>query len=106
MLSDNPYLINSVDVIEPFSNSDHSMVNFQLVLNVHDCVEIVKPPVYDCTKADFDAIPCALVSHPFNFSTPSRSADEAWVDFVNPVYKIIQDFVPVKLFIHKGKATI
>ena len=75
MLSNNPYLINSVDVVEPFSNSDHSMVNFQLVLNVHECVEIEKPPVYDYAKADFDAISCALVSHPFNFSTPSGSAE-------------------------------
>jgi len=39
-----------------------------------------------------------MLSHPFNFSTPSGSADDAWVDFINPVYNIIHDFVPLKSF--------
>jgi len=76
-----------VDVVEPFGNSDHSMINFQLVFNAHESIKTEKPPVYDYAEADSDAISCALVS--FNFSAPSGSADEIWVDFINPVYKII-----------------
>jgi len=106
VLCNNPYLINSVDVVEPFSNSDHSMVNFELVLNSANCVGSARPPVYDYANADFDAISYALMSHPFNSSPPTGSADDAWSDFINPVYKIIQDFVPLKQYIPKSKPAV
>jgi len=98
VLSNNPYLINSVEVLEPFSNSDHSMINFQLAFNIHHRTETNKPPVYDYTKVDFEAISRAMLSHPLNFSTPSGSADDAWADFINPVYNIIHNFVPLNSF--------
>ena len=105
VLSNNPYLVNSVDVVELFSNSDHSMVNFQLVLHVHECKETEKPPVYDYAKADVDAIACALMTHPFNVSSVTGSADDVWSDFINPVFKIIYDFVPLKSFVPTNKST-
>jgi len=30
VLSNDPYIISSVDIAEPFSNSDHCVVNFKL----------------------------------------------------------------------------
>jgi len=70
------------------------MVNFQLVLSVHKYIEAEILLCYNYAKADFDATTCALISRPFNFSTLSGSAAEAWVDFINLVYIIIHDLFP------------
>ena len=50
VLCNNPYLINSGAVVEPFSNSDHSMVNFQLFLKFHECIVTEIFPVYDYVR--------------------------------------------------------
>ena len=45
------YIVSSIDVIEPFSNSDHSMVEFKLVLKVHEHSE-AEVTTYDFCNAD------------------------------------------------------
>jgi len=48
------------------------------MLNVHECIETQRPPAYDYARADVDAIACALMTHPLNFSTSIGSADDVW----------------------------
>jgi len=83
-------------VIEPFSNSDHCMVNFQLILSCHEQLHNPESYVYDFQNCDFDGIAPALLQHPLNFSTPHGTADDAWMHFIQPVYDVIDKFVPVK----------
>jgi len=52
--------------------------------------------VYDFQNCDFDGIAQALLLHPLNFSTPHGTADDAWMHFIQPVYDVIDKFVPVK----------
>ena len=41
VLCNDPYTFSCIDVIEPFSNSDHSMVEFSLVLKTHEHSEAI-----------------------------------------------------------------
>jgi len=95
LLCNDPYIVSSIDVFEPFSNSDHSMVEFKLVLKVHEHSE-AEVTTYDFRNADVDAIAYALLQHPFNFLGPTGSADDAWSQFIDPVFNSIHDHVPVK----------
>ena len=35
-MSNDPYLVSKVDVVDPFSNNDHCAINFSLVLKAHE----------------------------------------------------------------------
>jgi len=57
------------------------------MLNVHECIETQRPPAYDYARADVDAIACALMTHPLNFSTSIGSADDIWC--IGPILRTL-----------------
>lgn len=95
VLCNNPYTVSCINVIEPFSNSDHSMIEFNLVLKAHEHSK-AEVTTYDFCNADVDAIADALSQHPFNYFTPTGSTDDVWSQFIDPIFKTIHDHVPVK----------
>lgn len=95
VLCNDPYAVSNIVVTEPFSNSDHCMVEFDLVFKV--CEQpLTNATYYDFRFADADAIALALSEHPFHFSDPSGSVDDAWSQFIEPVYEAIENYVPVR----------
>ena len=52
--------------------------------------------LYDFQNCDFDGISQALLLHPLILSTPHGTADDALMHFIQPVYDVIDKFVPVK----------
>ena len=98
MLSNDQYIVNSLNVCAPFSTSDHCMVEFTLVLNNHDSATGNCLPVYDFDSAEVDlaTLNNALLDHPFNTTTLTGNADEVWDLFIIPVYAVIQQSVPTR----------
>ena len=60
-----PRIVCNLQVSAPFSNSDHSMVYFNLILSSHEVSTDVKR-IYDFEHCDTNAISQALFAHPFN----------------------------------------
>ena len=104
ILCSDPYAVSCIDVIEPFSNSDHSMVEFNLVLKAHERSE-ANVSIYDFCNADADAVEYALSHHPFNFLVPTGSVDDVWSQFIDPVLEAIHDHVPVKISHPNGRTS-
>jgi hypothetical protein len=97
VLSNDNFIVNSLKVTAPFSNSDHSMVYFDMILSPHES-SMQSKTVYDFEHCDVDAINTALFSHPFYSSLPVGTADDVWDKFIAPINKIIADLVPVKIY--------
>lgn len=99
VLCNDPYVVNKLETTEPFSNSDHCAVKFDLVLTSHVNSGNTTPYVYDFSNSDIDAISYALSVHPFQFSVPegNANADDIWSQFITPIYKAVDDFVPIKV---------
>jgi len=53
VLSNDPHILSSIDVAEPFSNSDHCVVNFSLLLDHHEQTDSVRY-VYDFDNCECD----------------------------------------------------
>ena len=85
VLSNDPYIISSIDVTEPFSNSDHCVVNFSLLLDDHEKADANNVRfVYDFDNCNEDALSLALLNHPFNSTMLVGSADIIWDQFIEP----------------------
>jgi len=101
VLCNDPFVVSELEVTEPFSNSDHCMVKFDLVLTSHEHSgnDTSHRPVYDFSNSNADAISYALSVHPFQFTVPEDNvnADDIWSQFITPIYKAIDDFVPIKV---------
>jgi len=100
VMSNDPYILSSVYVAEPFSNSDHCAINFTLLLNNHEKFDVVRN-IYDFENCNEDVVRQALLSHPFNSMVPLGSADAIWDQFIQPIYKTLSESVPLKV-IHSG----
>jgi len=104
VLSNDPHIVCNLQVSAPFSNSDHSMVYFNLILSSHEVSTDIKR-IYDFEHCDTNAISQALYAHPFNNTQPVGSADEVWDQFMVPITEIINAYVPVKVIRPRGKVT-
>jgi len=58
VLCNDLYVVSCIDVIEPYSNSDHSMVEFNLVLKMHKLSEV------DVSSYDFCNAGARFTKHP------------------------------------------
>ena len=103
VLSNDPYILSSIDVAEPFSNSDHCVVHFSLVLGHHEKNDSVRY-IYDFDNCNEGLLSQQLLSHPFNSTIPFGSADSVCDQFIQPIYEALYVSVPRKL-IHSGGNT-
>jgi len=103
VLSNDLYILSSIDVAEPFSNSDHCVVHFSLVLGHHEKNDSVRY-IYDFDYCNEGLLSHQLLSHPFNSTIPFGSADAVCDQFVQPIYEALYVSVPRKL-IHSGGNT-
>ena len=104
VLCNDPLIVSSVSVDQPFSTADHCSVCFDLVLSAknkvkHGCNSF--DPVYDFNNYDVQAVNSALLFQPFVFSTPIDSVEEVWKQFIDPVNSIIKSHVPLKVRLPK-----
>ena len=90
ILSNDPLIINIIEVSEPFSTSDHCMINFSLLLPPSkQHTSVVQPsdqspllPIYDWSAGNFEAINNSLSTvdwhllFGYNFN-----ADDLWIEF-------------------------
>lgn len=106
VLSNDPYIVSSLNLSSSFSTSDHCTVNFSLVLDNHDSSTGKCSPVYDfdSINVDITTLTNALLCHPFNESIVlTGSADEVWDQFIKPVYAAIRQCVPTKVKTNKAR---
>ena len=126
VLCNNPLSVNVDCVREPFSTSDHCIIDFSVfvdnftpaVLTSHDGINKgsgnasvlnsstndITLPVPDWPKADFDAINDALCAVDWHLLFGyCFDADTIWSSFKNIVWPIIVSFVPNVLVRHNLK---
>jgi len=97
VMSNDPYVVSKVDVVDPFSNSDHCAINFSLVLTAHETQDFTRH-VYDFDNCDVDGLCQALMSHPLQSRVVEGSADNAWDQFLSPISDAIAVHVPLKVY--------
>jgi len=95
VLSNDPYILSSIDVAEPFSNSDHCVVHFSLVLDHHEKNDSVRY-IYDFDNCNEGLLSQQLLSHPSNSTIPFGSADSVCDQFIQPIYEALYVSVPTK----------
>jgi hypothetical protein len=108
VLSNDKLIVSDLKVTCPFSNGDHCMVYFNLLLssNSNEQFSDNSHIYYDFSKGDYGAINDALYNHPFNNIIVqadsidnvcfSDSADDVWKKFVEPLNIAFESFIPVK----------
>jgi len=114
VLSNDKLIVSDLKVTCPFSNGDHCMVYFNLLLNSNSNEPFSDNShiYYDFSKGDYGAINDALYNHPFNNTIVqansidnvcfSDSADDVWKKFVEPLNIAFESFIPVKSTITRG----
>ena len=109
ILSNDPLIINIIEVSELFSTSDHCMINFSLLLPPSkQHTSVAQPsdqspllPIYDWSAGNFEAINNSLSNvdwhllFGYNFN-----ADDLWIEFKKIIWPIIDLHVPRKLVHH------
>ena len=85
VLSNDPYILSSIDVAEPLSNSD---VHFSLVLDHHEKNDSVRY-IYDFDNCNEGLLSQQLLSHPSNSTIPFGSADSVCGQFIQPIYETL-----------------
>ena len=90
-------VISDLQVLCPFSSSDHNVVQFNVNLPTHTCDPVIDMFYYDFPSANFDMIDCYLANiywaHEFSFVF---SANDYWDLFLMHLYHAIELYVPVK----------
>ena len=103
VLSSDHNIMSDLQVINPFSTSDHEMVEFSLIVAQHEISNAEPRIMYDYDNADFDGIVQYLSNDCF-LSSPNielgESVDQVWDKFSRPITDAIQSFVP-KRVVHK-----
>jgi len=99
VLSNDPFAILNCNVFEPFSSSDHNIVNFDLyycsLVNANHDIEF-----YDYAKADWESFNEFI--YDYDWKTVFNSCtdcEELWAAFSGVIHRGINSFVPVS--IHK-----
>ena len=99
VFSNEPLAMSGVNVIQPFSNSDHCQIEFSIFtdsLFEHGAeLNVVR---YDWDKADFDSI-CEYIAavNWLNVLTVNLTADSLWRAFSDVLQTAIDRYVPKKL---------
>jgi len=101
-------MVLNLNVVTPFSSSDHCMVEFELLLDQtgSEPVTTATESYYDYGNADIQSMVSYLWDHPFsseiwnNYSDINvcfnDSANDVWFKFLSPVHKAIDEYVPLK----------
>jgi len=99
VLSGDHSITSNLHINNPFSTSDHAMVEFSLIVAQHEIRNVEPRTVYDYDNADFDGIVHYLSNDCF-LSCPSielgASVDQVWDKFSAPIIDAVQSFVPKK----------
>ena len=110
VLTSDVFMILNLNVVTPFSTSDHCMVDFELLLDQTGSGEVSRPTAtecyYDYDNADIQSVVNSLWDHPFNSEIWSNKSDinvsfndsvnDVWSKFLSPIYKAVDEFVPLK----------
>ena len=97
VLSNDVNFVHNVEVNDPFSNSDHSVVSFDII---NSCKHFVQPTSYhDFNKADWESIISYLREIDFNdvFLNCDNNVSNCVESFYNILYTCINQYVPLRL---------
>ena len=122
ILCNDPLFVNVNDITEPFSTSDHCVINFSILVNdfnppsvdnlsIHDDAihddsshDSISLPVLDWSKANYVEINNALSSVDCHLVVGySFDVESIWHGFKDIIWPIITSFVPNVLIKHNVK---
>lgn len=86
-------LVLSVDILPPFSNSDHSSIEVEIVIK--NSINSVKP-TRNFSKADYFSINSYLSQiNWYEFFRECHTTNDFWLVYKNTLHELIDKFVPI-----------
>ena len=98
--------MHTVEVAQPFSNTDHYSVDFTVSINVgdNDTPVNIFAIRYHCKDVDWDAMTGSLNEINWNeLLTVKFTADSLWESFSSVLNDAINCFVPTRVVLRKAK---
>ena len=99
VFSDDPFAMCDIDIVQPFSSSDHNAVTFQLIGGTSIASQATAGADNPGTKynfrgADWDRISDAMAGVNWISVMNSKSVDNLWDVFYETLFDIIDKYVP------------